>query len=300
MSVPAAFLGVILIWSTTPLAIQWSSEGWGYLIGVSGRMLLGAVLCYALVKLMKNELPWHRQARLTYLAAGVGVYGAMMSTYWGAQFIPSGLVAVIFGMSPIITAFMATLILKEQGFTPGKVLGMLLGLAGLVIIFESDISRSTLAWQGIVALLFATLLHSGSSVCVKRIAADLPSLSVTCGALLVASPAYVLTWWLVDGAIPAHGSLRAGLAIVYLGVFGSLIGFSLFFYILKNMEANRVSLITLVTPVIALLLGQLVNHEVISLTVWLGTGCILAALILHQWADGFIRRLRYAGQKALP
>lgn len=300
MSVPAAFLGVILIWSTTPLAIQWSSEGWGYLIGVSGRMLLGAVLCYALVKLMKNELPWHRQARLTYLAAGVGVYGAMMSTYWGAQFIPSGLVAVIFGMSPIITAFMATLILKEQGFTPGKVLGMLLGLAGLVIIFESDISRSTLAWQGIVALLFATLLHSGSSVCVKRIAADLPSLSVTCGALLVASPAYVLTWWLVDGAIPAHGSLRAGLAIVYLGVFGSLIGFSLFFYILKNMEANRVSLITLVTPVIALLLGQLVNHEVISLTVWLGTGCILAALVLHQWADGFIRRLRYAGQKALP
>jgi drug/metabolite transporter (DMT)-like permease len=300
MSVPAAFLGVILIWSTTPLAIQWSSEGWGYLTGVSARMLLGAVLCFALVKLMKNELPWHRQARLTYITAGIGVYGAMMSTYWGAQFIPSGLVAVIFGLSPIVMACMATLILKEQGFTPGKVLGMLLGIVGLVVIFESDISHSTLAWQGIAAMLFATLLHTSSSVFVKKIAADLPALSVTCGALLVAAPAYALTWWLVDGAMPTHASLRAGLAIAYLGVFGSLIGFTLFYYVLKNVEANRVSLITLITPVIALLLGQRVNHEVISLTVWLGTGCIITALVLHQWADSFIRRLRYARLKAVP
>ena len=300
MSVPAAFIGVILIWSTTPLAIQWSSEGWGYLTGVTGRMLLGAVLCLTLVKLMKSELPWHRQALLTYFAAGTGVYGAMMSTYWGAQFVPSGLVAVIFGLSPIVTAFVATLVLKEQGFTPGKVLGMLLGIAGLIIIFKADISRSTLAWQGIVALLFATLLHSSSSVWVKKIAADLPALTVTCGALLVASPAYVLTWWLVDGAVPAHGSLRAGLAIVYLGVFGSMIGFTLFYYILKKMEANRVSLITVITPVIALLMGQFINHEVISATVWLGTACILAALIMHQWADRFIRHLRYSCVKAVP
>jgi len=300
MSVPAAYIGVILIWSTTPLAIQWSSEGWGYLIGVSGRMLLGAVLCFTLVKLMKSELPWHRQARRTYLAAGAGVYGAMMCTYWGAQFIPSGLVAVIFGLSPIVTAFVATLVLKEQGFTPGKVLGMLLGIAGLIIIFKSDISHSTLAWQGIAALLFATLIHSSSGVLVKKIAADLPALTVTCGALLIASPAYLLTWWLVDGVLPEQGTWRAGLAIVYLGVFGSMIGFTLFFYILKHMEANRVSLITVITPVIALLIGQLINHEVISGTVWVGTVCILAALALHQWSDSLLRRLRYNRLKAVP
>lgn len=299
MSVPAAYIGVILIWSTTPLAIQWSSEGWGYLIGVTGRMLLGAVLCFTLVKLMKSELPWHRQALRTYLAAGAGVYGAMMSTYWGAQFVPSGLVAVIFGLSPIMTAFVATLVLKEQGFTPGKVLAMLLGLMGLVIIYKSDITQSTLAWKGIAALLFATLLHSTSGVLVKKIAAELPALTVTCGALIIASPTYLVTWWLVDGVVPSHASLRASLAIVYLGVFGSMIGFTLFFYVLKRMEANRVSLITVITPVIALLIGQSINHEVISLNIWLGTGCIISALVMHQWADSFIRRLRYAWLKVL-
>lgn len=297
MSVPVAYIAVILIWSTTPLAIQWSSEGWGYLSGVTGRMFIGAVLCFALVKLLRHELPWHKEARLTYMAAGIGVYGAMISTYWGAQFIPSGLIAVLFGLSPIVTASFATLLLKEQGFTLGKVLGMLLGLAGLVLIFASDITAKALAWQGISAVMFATILHSGSSVWVKKLATDLPPLTVTTGALLVAMPAYLLTWTFVHHGDPVQGTPRALMAIVYLGVFGSALGFTLFFYILKKIEANKVALITLVTPVLALLIGQWLNHEVVPLSVWVGAACIILALTTHHWADQIIRRLRLVAQR---
>lgn len=290
MSVPAAYLGVILIWSTTPLAIQWSSEGWGFLIGVSTRMTLGMVVCYAVLKLLKNDLPWHKQARQTYIAAGAGVYGAMISVYWGAQFIPSGLIAVIFGLSPIVTALLATYVLKEQGLTAGKVLGMTLGLVGLFIIFRSDFSTGNLAWQGIAAVLVSAFIHSGSSVTVKKIAAGLPAMTVTSGALIIATPAYLITWFFLDGAVPEHGSLRAGMAIIYLVVIGTVIGFSLFYYILKNIEASRVALITLITPVIALLIGQLLNDEVISVSVWVGALCIITALIMHQWADDLFAR----------
>lgn len=292
MSVPAAYITVILIWSTTPLAIQWSSEGWGYLSGVTGRMFIGAVLCFALLKLLRHELPWHKQARMTYIAAGIGVYGAMISTYWGAQFVPSGLIAVLFGLSPIVTASFATVMLKEQGFTFGKVLGMLLGLAGLILIFESDITSKAFAWQGIAAILFATLLHSGSSVWVKKLATEMPPLSVTTGALLVAMPAYLLTWTFMHHGDPVQGTSRALIAVVYLGIFGSAIGFTLFFYVLKKIEANKVALITLVTPVLALLMGQWLNHEVIPFAVWAGAVCILLALSTHHWADQIIKRLR--------
>ena len=65
MSVPAAFIGVIVIWSTTPLAIKWSGEGPGFLFGVSARMLIGTVLCLALMKLVRVALPWDRAARRT-------------------------------------------------------------------------------------------------------------------------------------------------------------------------------------------------------------------------------------------
>ena len=112
MSVPAAFLGVIVIWSTTPLAIQWSSEGWGYLFGATGRMVLGVLVCVALISVLRHKLPMDRKAWETYIAAGAGIYGAMMSVYWGSQYIPSGLVAVIFGLTPVATAVLAVFVDK--------------------------------------------------------------------------------------------------------------------------------------------------------------------------------------------
>jgi drug/metabolite transporter (DMT)-like permease len=68
-------------------------------------------------------------------------------------------------------------------------------------------------------------------------------------------------------------------------VFGTVIGFSLYFYILKKLEASRVALIPLITPVSALLLGQFFNGETISAGVWQGTAFILLAISLHQWGD---------------
>ena len=62
-----------------------------------------------------------------------------------------------------------------------------------------------------------------------------------------------------------------------------VIGFTLYYYVIKHMDASKVSLITLVTPVIALLLGHWLNGEVIGLRLWLGTGLILFGLTVHQW-----------------
>ncbi|MEN8214816.1 MAG: EamA family transporter [Pseudomonadota bacterium] len=117
MSVPAAYLGVIIIWSTTPLAIKWSGET-GFLFGVSGRMLLGALLCILIIALWRLEFPWHRAARRSYWAASVTIYGAMIITYWGAQFIPSGLISVLFGISPIVTSLLSIIWLNDRTISP--------------------------------------------------------------------------------------------------------------------------------------------------------------------------------------
>ncbi len=71
MSVSAAYPGVVLIWSTTPLAIKWSSEGVGFLFGVAARMVSSILICLALIALLSRRMRWHRDrgALLTYLAA---------------------------------------------------------------------------------------------------------------------------------------------------------------------------------------------------------------------------------------
>ncbi len=115
MSVFLAYLSVILIWSTTPLAIKWSGEGHGYLFGATGRMSIGLVYVLLAMAVLHQSLPWHRKARLAYLGAALHIYGAMLAVYWAAQFIPSGWVAVVFGLTPMLTAVMAALWLGNLG-----------------------------------------------------------------------------------------------------------------------------------------------------------------------------------------
>lgn len=293
MSVPAAFLGVVLIWSTTPLAIQWSSEGWGYLFGISGRMILGALVCAVLLQILKPGLPWHREARQTYTAAGVTIYVAMLLVYWGAQYIPSGLIAVLFGLSPLITGLVAAVWLGEKSFTAGKITGMLLGIFGLASIFASDIMLVGDGWMGVLAVLVSVAVHSISAVWIKRIGGGLPGLTVTSGGLFVVAPLFLLTWIVFDGHVPRQIPFQAGMALVYLGVFGSALGFTLYFYLLKKMEANRVSLITLLTPVLALILGQLLNGENIGPEVLLGSSSIVLGLVMHLWGDRVVRQFAF-------
>jgi drug/metabolite transporter (DMT)-like permease len=290
MSVPAAYLGVILIWSTTPLAVKWSSEGPGFLFGVSARMLLGTVLCLLILRVMRVRLPWHRQARRTYLASSVGIYGAMLSTYWGAQYIPSGLVSVLFGLTPLLTAVFAALLLGERSLTPARVAGIVLGIGGLALIFRTELRLDPSALYGILALVGAATLHSASMVMVKRVGAELPALTVNGGGLVVASTLYVLTWLAVGGHLPTAIPTRAALSIAYLGVFGTLLGFSLYFYALRNLSASHIGLIPLITPVTALLLGQYLNGERVDNLIWAGAALISSGLVLHQWGDQLMPR----------
>lgn len=284
MSIPLAYLTIIVIWSTTPLAIQWSATGTGFAFAVMARMAIGLGLAGVILALQGKGLPLHRSARQSYLVGGLGTFGAMLATYWGAQYIHSGLVSVLFGLTPLMTSVFAALWLGESALRPAKLLGIACGLAGLALIFASghDLAGSR-AVVGIAALLVAVLIYSASLVGVKRIGDHSPPLATTAGTLLVAMPLFVLAWWLADGCLPATVPTRAGAAIVYLGAFGSVLGFALYYYVIKHMEAGKVSLITLVTPVLALLLGHLANGEAVESRVWTGAILISLGLALHQW-----------------
>ncbi|MFO7603558.1 MAG: DMT family transporter [Gammaproteobacteria bacterium] len=282
MSVPLAFLGVILIWSTTPLAIKWSGEEVGFVFGVSLRMAVGASLCLLLLLLLRKPLPWHRAARQSYVAAAFGIYVSMMLVYWGAGYIASGLISVLFGLSPLLTAVLAFFVLGEQHLTRPKLMGIGLGMVGLGIIFHDSLLQLSQV-QGILLVLGAVLTQVISAIWLKRVNAQLPALSLTTGALWHALPAYAMTWWLVDGQWPESIPERSLYSIIYLGVVGSVIGFMMYFYILRHLQATHVALLTLVTPVLALLVGQYFNHEAITTWIAGGTMLILFGMALFQW-----------------
>ena len=281
MSLPAAFVTVILIWSTTPLAIKWSALGVGFSFAVFSRMAIGMLLCAVLLAAFRVRVPLHRKAIQAYLAGGLSMFGAMALTYWSSQFVSSGMIAVLYGLSPLVTSLGAAMWLEEESLTPSKLLGMLMGVLGLFLVFHGGLGAGSAV--GLFVLFLGVVSQSLGLVWLKRIGDDSPPLAMTLGILVVALPLFFAAWWLVDGHVPSSIPERAVAATVYLGTFGSVLGFALYYYLIKHMEAGRIALITLVTPVLALLLGHGLNNEAVLPQVWLGTASVVLGLCLHHW-----------------
>ncbi len=282
MSVPAAFIATVLIWATTPLAIKWSAVEAGFVFGVASRMVLSALICLLIILSLGRSLPWRNGAWRVYVAAAIGIYGALMCVYWGAQSQTSGMISVLFGLTPLVTSALACYLLQERSLTADKVLGMVLGIAGLLVIFFAELGRESLL-SGLLVLLVAVFLHAFSTVAVKRSAIKLNPFDVTAGGLLVSLPLYLLSWWFFGASLPEQLPSRAIGAILYLAIFGSVVGFVLYFYVLRHSSASQAGLIPLLTPVIALWLGSELNSEEVSMQTMIGTSLILLGLCLHQW-----------------
>jgi drug/metabolite transporter (DMT)-like permease len=285
MRIALAYITVVLLWATTPLAIKWSGEGPGFLFAVTSRMAIGAMCVLLTLAVLRRSLAGHRKAWLTYLAVAVQIYGAMIIIYWSAQFIPSGWISVLFGLAPLMTALLANVLLKEQHLSFTKLCAYGLGVWGLYIMFGTAINLGESAALGIAGVVLATLLQSVGAVWIKRIDAGLPALAQVAGGLCLALPAYFITWGMVDGVWPEQLSAVNIAAIAYLGMIATTIGFSLYYYLLMHLSATRVALISLTTPVMALMLGHLVNHEPLTKQIITGTSLILAALVLHELFD---------------
>jgi drug/metabolite transporter (DMT)-like permease len=145
---------------------------------------------------------------------------------------------------------------------------------------------------GILAMCLAVFIHALSTVLVKRWHGELSSMTVTTGGMLVAAPAYLITWIIVDGHWPATIPDHAVWSIIYLAVIATTVGFNLYYYILKHMQASKVALLTLLTPVLALWIGSAFNQELISESAWLGTSFILGGMSLYQWGALWMQRFK--------
>lgn len=254
-----------------------------FVAGLTGRMLVGFIVLLGLHVWLRRGLPLNGRALHCYAAAGVGIYGAMMLVYWGAQFIPSGWIAVLGGLMPITTGLLAALVLGERAFTPPRLLGMALGIAGLLVMFGASLALGPMALWGLLAAAGSNTMHAISSVWLKRIGHDLPALTTVTGGIGVTVPFYLVTWvWLDHATLPAHVPWHAAASILYLGVFGSVAGFLLFYHLLRHLEASRTALVSLVTPVASLLLGAVFNQEPIGWRTCLGAGLILMGLLAYE------------------
>lgn len=285
MNVSSAYLAVVIIWATTPLAVKWSSVGLDPVSGLFFRMLISAMVGWLLLKILRLPLRLDKQAIHGYLAANLGIVGCMGLVYWGATKIPSGIVSVIFGMAPIISGLLANRFLGEKAFSILQWLALLLALVGLSMIFAGDADTTALDPLGVIIMLGAVILFSCSGVWVKSVASEAHPLSHTVGALIFSVPVLFVVWMVLVGEFHQASDVKAYAAILYLSIGGSLFGFVCYYFVLSRLAIGKVNLINLLTPMLAMMIGMFVEGETLGFNALLGVGLICFGLMLFLVFD---------------
>lgn len=293
-----AYLTVVAIWSTTPLSIQWSGRiDWFF--GIAARLLISALLCLPLVFLIsKAHFALTPKALKVYFAAALGMFGGMTPMYYAAQTMPSGWISLIFGTTPIMIGILAWLIFKNLKMTLTKILGILISVFGLgLIIVPQGLHSNPFSnqlWLGVGLAFLGVFNHSLSTLLVKKYHSqtpEMPSLHIVAGtawicsiAFILIKPTYLSSW----PTIP----LKSIIAITYLGTLGSVLGFILYYYLLRHLHAIQLGFITLITPIMALILGHFLNQEPLNTHIISGAGLVIFGLIFYEFGARWMQKYR--------
>jgi drug/metabolite transporter (DMT)-like permease len=294
--VASVYLLVVVIWSTTPLGIVWSSESVHPSMAVLLRMLIAVILGAIVIGFKKIDIPTHKTALKLYSYSALGIFGGMSSAYMAARYLPSGVMSLIFGLAPLISGLIARKILDEPRFSGLRKIALSVAFVGLAVVCSDNLIIAKGNWLGLVCILASVIFFSLSGVLVKSVKLQINPLATTIGALTMTLPGFIAVWFIADGSLPIQQwQPRAIYSILYLGIFGSLIGFVAYYYILQKLEASTVALVTLMTPVIAMLFGAFLNQEVLTDKILAGALLVMLGLGLFLYGDRMnkhISRLR--------
>lgn len=264
--VPAALGAVYLIWGSTYLGIRYAIETVPpFLMGGTRFLIAGAVL-YVIARLGGARAPRRRHWLSAAIVGALLLLGGNGGLTWGEQIVPSGMASLFISTVPLWMVILDWLVLKGPRPSSGVAAGLGLGLVGASVLVGPDSARGELAiiLPGVLAVLLAAFLWAIGSLYSRR--ANLPAspllatgMEMVMGGLLLSAAALVLGEF---GQLkPELISSRSFLAVLYLTLFGSLVGFTCYIWLLRVAAPSLVSTYAFVNPVVAVFLGWALAGE---------------------------------------
>jgi drug/metabolite transporter (DMT)-like permease len=292
-------LGAIyVVWGSTYLAIRYAIETIPPFLSASIRFLVAGAILYAWSSfqgdLIYERRGW-RQWRAAAIVGGALLLGGNGGVVWAEQHIPSGIAALVVATVPLWMALMDRTIFGQRLSWPA-VLGLVLGFGGLTLLFGGH-GTGRIDPVGVGVVVFASFSWAAGSLYSRR--APLPSRPlVGTGMEMIAGGVLLGIAGLAAGeAGDLHVtaiSLRSWLGLGYLIVFGSLVGFTAYVWLLRVARTSLVSTYAYVNPVIAVLLGWALASEPLTARTLLAGAIIVVAVILIVTA----RQVPSAGEPA--
>jgi len=275
----ALFALISLIWGSTWLAIKIGLVGVPPFLGAGLRFLLATLLVGLVLAARRRRFHLTRDDKVCVLSLGLLVFWLdYAAVYWAETRISSGLTAILFSTMPLTTALLSAYWMRSETLGARKVAGILVCVLGTALLFWPRDRVGLPQALGMLAALGGSVCAAINLVMMKKhgrhgdpFVLNFLGMGLGAACLLVMSAA-LESWSAVAW------SRSNVLALFYLSVFGSVVAFSAYYALIKRMDATIVSLITLIIPIVALILGRAFLQETVTPLAVVGIATILAGV----------------------
>ena len=277
--VPSLYALICLIWGSTWVAIKIGLVGVPPFLGAGIRFLVSASVMGLVLVFRRHRLHLTRDEKICVLSIGLLVFWLdYAAVYWAETHISSGLTAVLFSTMPLITSVLSAYWTHTETLSRRKLTGILVGMFGTILLFWPHERLGAYQALGMLATLGASLCAATNLVMMKKYGQHADPFAVNFFGMLVGAVCLLAMSAALESWTAVNWTRSNVLSIAYLSVFGSVIAFTAYYYLIKRMDATIVSLSTLVIPIVALAMGRMFLDETVTPRALLGIATIIAGV----------------------
>lgn len=278
---------VAFFWGTTFLGIRIGIETIPpFLLAGFRNLISGFIIFFYLLFQRKLESVNLRQFSRAFILAVMMIVLANGLTTYSEKYITSGLASLISTLSPFFVLIL-NLILGNERLSIKTTLGIVLGMFGIFLIYQNSLSDllNPEYRQGVFAILIAVFMWAVGTIITKK--GSVNSLTILMNVsvqMIIAGIILTLIQLAITPTISTENwSLRSVLALIYLAVFGSVVGYVAYSYLISQLPSTKVSVLSYVNVVVALFLGWLILDEIITSRIIMAASLIIGGVFIVNY-----------------
>ncbi|MBY9078078.1 drug/metabolite exporter YedA [Paenibacillus sp. HN-1] len=284
VSVTIALVMVYLFWGGTYLGMKIAIESMPPFLMAGSRFMSAGLIMYMLSRGKGAPRPGAVEWRNSAIVGGLLLLMGNGGVAWAEQHVPSAIASLLVATVPLWMILLGRLRGSNKLQGPFVYMGILLGLAGIavLVLHTGESAHTRLNPIGIIVLIIASISWAAGSLFSRS--AQLPSsplmstaVQMLAGGALLLILSFIREDW--SGVQLAEISVRSWAAFGYLVIFGSLLGYTAYIWLLNNADPAVASTYAFVNPVVAVFLGFFAGNEALTINVWIATLMIVAAVV---------------------
>jgi drug/metabolite transporter (DMT)-like permease len=277
------WLILAVIWGTTWIFIKIGLGDLPPITFAAARFLLAVVILFPVIRIQKIPLPRARAEWKLIALTGVLQFSLNYSmVFWSEQYISSGLAAVLQATITVFGLGLAWIFLPNERITKLKIAAVVIGIIGVAVIFIDQLRiESVMAFAGSVAIVVGAYAAAQASILVKAKGTAIHPASLVFSQMICGLPLILIYAFVTEGNPLSHNwSWQAIGCVLYLTLAGTIAAFWLYYWLLARIESTKAMMISLVTPLLAVIIGNIFLGETLPPQTLFGGLLILASIAL--------------------